>query len=119
MEACEIDKKIATDIMGWEYSSESLGKTIFVDPALRGRRGKNWRKNWQPSTNIAHAFEARDKIATMSTSVRIRFARSLVDVISDRVEKRISPEMVMLYVEPVDISLAALEAVKGKDDGTV
>ena len=108
MDNREIDRQIA-ELMGWRRVMDYYIKV--------GSRKFGKRNDWQPSTNIAHAFEVRDKIATMSTSVRIRFARSLVDVISDRVEKRISPEMVMLYVEPVDISLAAIEAVKGKENG--
>lgn len=70
------------------------------------------------SEDIAAAWEVRDAIRDMIFSKRLTFKRELQLAIRARLDHEflIAPEEVILFVEPVDICLAALKAVGAWED---
>ncbi len=102
----DIDRQVAEKVMGW--------KDLWSAP--NGDLLTTHSSAWSPSTNIAHAFEVRDKIKKELFSVRQRFRKTLQMIISERLELEfgllIHQGEVIFEVIPTDICLAALEAVK-------
>jgi len=66
----EIDKKIATGVMGWIEDQASWvykdGDTYRCSYHLKGSHA------WQPSTNIAQAFEVVEKMHSAGWSFKLR-----------------------------------------------
>lgn len=126
MKKKEIDEQIAEIVMGWTvapniYDAENLDvANLWLyngEPSADTVIGLF--DDFNPSTDIAIAFEVRDKIAGMLFSVRLKFTLALQKVISERLGVNesiatilIHSQEIILNVNANDICLAALEAVK-------
>jgi hypothetical protein len=78
-------------------------------------------ENWNPSADISAAWEVLAQVKMWIFSKRMAFKRALQKEISARLgcgdALSISPEEIILRVEPVDICIAALNATRAKDGG--
>ena len=119
----EINNQIAIGIMGWFKPEKGQywaykREDGYTDYTGYMQQDATMGLMWNPAGNIAHAFEVRDKIREEIFSVRMKFKKALQRIISDRLNRddfvMIHPEEIILYVQPADICLAALEAVKDK-----
>jgi len=132
----EIDRQIAEKVFGMKAYTQKRGEYTHVtwhekgkEPWIgsRGDKSENYSvilsADIDPmkhvehgpkeySTNIAHAFEVRDKIMQISPPDRLRFIAELTQIIRIRLRKQIPGSLIMLHVNALDISLAALRAIK-------
>lgn len=109
MDNTEINRLMAVHVMGWHLSPG--GEDWLNDDARRESKVYSW----TPTTNIADAFQVRDKVHSWLFSKRLAFKRSLQHIISERVGSDIGAlvhtEEIILLVQPKDICLAALNVV--------
>ena len=117
MDNRDIDRQIAEKVMGWHLSclegfwKNRCGVEIYTNPEKAV--GETLLNPWQPSTNIAHAFELAKK---MQESRQFLY---LVDSSGDYWNAEFFNATGENHSHKADtaemaICLAALEAVKGK-----
>lgn len=134
----ELDALVAEKVMGWErklvtVSRRSTGGDITswsIEALVFGDRIHALNASDQPcnvdampkfSTDIAAAWEVRNKIGAMRFSVRMKFIDELWRIVGERAapeltDCRFSATMIPLLMDAVDIALAALKAVEGGVD---
>jgi len=128
MKPKEIDRKLATDVMGWHVCCACPSQT---EPYGRPY-GNAWRDNktdrqmydfgkFKPSTNIAHAFKVVEKLWELGYYVRI--SNWVAGTGSGKLWECVVVETqtVLADIEAdtpaMAICLAAMEAVEGGNDG--
>ena len=125
----DINREIAEKVMGWNYYASEGGGLCWVDIKGNFTYPVNHPKYFEgvqdklrsfipfnPAERIDHAFEVRDKIKAMPIGAQVAFRVSLIKIIANKMrltcrEVEHSAEIIM-HIEPEDICLAALEAVK-------
>lgn len=107
----ELDAEVAEKVMGWWSvgcdTSNMLRSEIWAD-------GTRKIYGFNPSEDIATAFQVIEKMREQLFSRRERFSTELNRIVSFRILKftRIDPSQLILFVQPEDICRAALEAMK-------
>ena len=128
MENKEIDSQIAEKVMGWEFCERSFMRDVLLCGGVGEEMvtEEKWFKNgiamyfvnrWNPSTNIAHAFEVVEKMKekefcfTLSDYLDSRFWDANFIIFKDSTKEFIGTA----NTPAMAICLAALEAVKAKE----
>jgi hypothetical protein len=106
----DLDALVAEKVMGWKWNDESAW---LGDSKWSRTHGDPW--NFLPhySTDIAAAWDIRDKVAAGIFSTRHFFSEECQRLVSDQagVQLLIHHSEVILRIQPHQICLAALRAV--------
>lgn len=124
----DTDRQIAEKIMGWYSSPGTHGMTYFTSHYPWHDRQDEYERvvaDWQPSTNIVHAFEVVGELSKQGYRVQITIIEGGHGVevvifkpgIGKKSKRHLEDEVCTEYdpKAPRAICLAALEAVKPTD----
>ncbi len=128
MDNRETDRRIAEKVMVWTQRPHPYYKDQKKCWYKTHKHGWMWKINcddWQPSTNIAHAFEVVEKMREKGWTFSLCNNNEACGQGDSSVEfwndsHSMDGEFMKFADTPaMAICLAALEAVKGKDDGRI
>lgn len=122
----DIDRQIAEKVMGWNYEQGSPyrgERAMWCTPMTDEKRcglGQKFVDGWKPSTNIAHAFEVVERMkdkwtfAICNNNVKHDYCAEFWNDLHPMDKGEF---MQFADTPAMAICLAALEAVKGGNDG--
>ncbi len=116
----ELDAKIAEEVMGWKKSPKgwvwwtdaNAGQTDKISTDYTTGDLVHNPNQWQPSTNIVHAWEVVEKVKTWKFSERMVFTKELEYEVSKVSHQgfSIASSWWIFYLTPEIICLAARKA---------
>jgi hypothetical protein len=115
----EIDRLVATEIMGWKDSNPYLEGLDMWMESINGNPNSHKVigrvKDFKPSTDISDAWKIIHKIRNLRFYKRAQFKKKLQELITPNELKKdgllVDAEEIILLVKPVDICNAALATV--------